>query len=216
MRSLGSIILAIAMLMAMSGVAQAHEAHRKNMSDEEMALLKAGAQPEQKTDSSAVLQQANADKPSEAPSTHQPSFSIVDFLGRLHPAIVHFPIALFLVAGLAEALLAFRLSTGLETTVRFLVYCGAITGVIAASLGWLAGGMRMSDRSELLGLHRWTGTAIAATGILTAILVAKGKNRVMFRAALLLLVISIPVQSYWGAEMSLDPDHLGLNPDTAS
>jgi uncharacterized membrane protein len=139
------------------------------------------------------------------------AFHTTDFLGRLHPALVHFPIALFLAAGLAELILFARPASGLEPTVRFLVYVGAAGGLLAALLGWLAAGIRMSDRSETLGLHRWTGTGIALAGILAAAIIYRAKSgRLLIRLILAGIAIALLFQSYWGAEMSLGPNHMNM------
>merc|ERR1711907_290362 len=62
--------------------------------------------------------------------------SAEDLLSRLHPVAAHFPIALLLVAALAELALMVRPTLGLQTTIRFLVAGGAIGAVVAALLGW--------------------------------------------------------------------------------
>ena len=200
------------MIMPITGL-QAHEAHRNNEPD-----------PVAKTVSPQTM---SADQSSHVPmdtdnphSEHAHSavsekgFDLVDFLGRLHPAAVHFPIALFLVAALAELIMIFNPTAGVGSSVRFLVWTGAAGGVVAAGLGWFAGGIRMSDRSEILGLHRWNGTGIAAAGLVLALLSSStpgSAKRTAFRIILAGVSLAILFQGYWGAEMSLGPDHMGLN-----
>jgi uncharacterized membrane protein len=133
-----------------------------------------------------------------------------DLLGRLHPAAVHFPIGLLIFAALAELAFFFRPALGLETTVRFLVAGGALSAVLAAVLGWFAGGWRLVDRSETLGLHRWNGTFIAAVSLIAWLLLARGKSRAGVRAALALLAAALVVQGYLGGEMADGPNHLGV------
>lgn len=211
--SIRAIIVGIFLLIMPIAGLQAHEAHRNNAPD-----------PEAKTLS---LRSKSADRSNHMPmdtdnphSNHAHSavsekgFDLVDFLGRLHPAAVHFPIALFLVALLAELIMIFNPTAGVGSSVRFLVWTGAAGGIVAAGLGWFAGGMRMSDRSEILGLHRWTGTGIAAAGLVLALLssAAPGSaKRTVFRIVLAAVALAILFQGYWGAEMSLGPDHMGLN-----
>jgi hypothetical protein len=64
-----------------------------------------------------------------------------------------------------------------------------------------------------LGLHRWTGTGIAITGILLALLSnapANSGKRTVFRVGLAAVALAILFQGYWGAEMSLGPNHMGM------
>lgn len=209
---LASLLLTLAVIMSVN-TAHAHEAHRKDMSDAEMAQMK--QVPEQSHGGAADLGNVRMSEYSHsemmAEHSEDAAFSLTDFLGGLHPALVHFPIALFLAAALAELILWARPASGLEPTVRFLVYTGAMGGILAALLGWLAAGFRMSDRSEMLGLHRWTGTGIALAGGVAAIIIYRAKpDRNLIRLLLAGLVIAILFQGYWGAEMSLGPNHMNM------
>lgn len=217
-------LLVLMIIVAMSiSTAYAHEAHRKDMTDAEMAEMKqaaqkvhdgaTGASADEANSADATSSEMSADIHSEMMATNRQdaAFSLTDFLGRLHPALVHFPIALFLAAGLAELILVARPASGLEPTVRFLVYTGAAGGILAALLGWLAAGFRLSDRSETLGLHRWTGTAIALAGVSAAIVTYRAKpGRILLRFILAGLAVALLLQHYWGAEMSLGPNHMGM------
>lgn len=221
MKRLFAAFIAFLLLGLAFAPAQAHEAHRKNMSDAEMAAAKEteeeAAEPVKEVASTSQIVDEGAHDTAahgEINDEHKSpeSTSVMDFLGNLHPALVHFPIALFLAAGLAEFILAMRPASGMEPTVRFLVYTGAAGGLAATMLGWLAGGMRMSDRSETLGFHRWTGTGIAVAGLLAALLLFRGKdNRLLFRLLLVGIATALVFQGYWGAEMSLGPNHMGMS-----
>jgi uncharacterized membrane protein len=219
---IASLILTLMVAMSVTS-ASAHEAHRKDMSDAETAEMRQAAEnihegavevPAVGQDGAdAVVPGMSADSHDKMMAEHDDGagFSLTDFLGRLHPALVHFPIALFLAAGLAELILFARPTSGLEPTVRFLVYTGAAGGILAVVLGWLAGGIRMSDRSETLGMHRWTGTGIALAGVALAIVIYRGQSsRILIRLILAGLAAALLFQSYWGAEMSLGPNHMGM------
>lgn len=219
---LASLLLTLMFVMSVT-TAYAHEAHRKDMSDAELAEMKqaadnvhdgaTGTSADGADSSDATNGEMSADTHSEMVADHEEgeAFSPTDFLGRLHPALVHFPIALFLAAALAELILFARPASGLEPTVRFLVYTGAAGGILAALLGWLAAGFRMSDRSETLGLHRWTGTGIALAGVVAAIITYRAKpDRMLIRLLLAGLAVALLFQSYWGAEMSLGPNHMNM------
>ena len=219
---IASLLMTLVVAMSVTS-ASAHEAHRKDMSDADMAEMRQAAETVHNGGIEASAEAADrsgatdgvmsADSHNEMTDEHLEgaAFSPTDFLGRLHPALVHFPIALFLVAALAELILFARPASGLEPTVRFLVYTGAAGGVIATLLGWLAGGIRMSDRSETLGLHRWTGTGIAVAGLVAAFLVSREKaNRNWLRIVIAGIAAALIFQGYWGAEMSLGPNHMGM------
>ena len=103
-----------------------------------------------------------------------------------------------------------RPTLGLETTIRFLVAGGAIGAVVAALLGWFAGGWRLLDRSENLALHRWNGTTIAILSLLAWWVAARGKGRGALRLLLALIAAALIVQGYFGGEMVHGPNHMGI------
>ena len=225
------LIMLAASLLAISvfsSAAWAHEGHQKDMTDAEMAQMEAAENGEthaamQAGDDAHDTEMSPEDMGSTL-SVTPPSpedalaakiaenrlTSAGDLLGRLHPVAAHFPVALLLFAALAELMLIFRPSLGLETTVRYLVAGGALGAVVAAGLGWFAGGWRLSDRSETLGLHRWNGTAIALVSLVAWWLAARGKGRAGLRSVLALLAAGLIVQGYLGGEMVFGPNHLGL------
>lgn len=88
------------------------------------------------------------------------------WLGAMHPAAVHFPIALFLVAALLEiAALTLRRPVLTQGT-RVIIALAAISAIAAVALGWFAMGLPGRDDATH-AYHRWLGTSIAALGLLS-------------------------------------------------
>ncbi len=199
--------IALALLL-IGPPAFAHEGHKDDMTDPEMAQMQ--------------IQPANAGhaanahdatmSPAEAAAALAAKNRVTspgDFLGRLHPILIHFPIGLLMAALLAELLLIWRPLAGFDLVVRFLTIGGAIGAVSAALLGWFAAGWRLVDRSATLMTHRWNGTAIAALSVAAAVFACRA-NRTPLRVVLAAIAIALPVQGYLGAEMVYGPNHLGL------
>jgi len=205
----------------------AHKGHQEDMSDAEMAQMATEMPVEVPTEIHDMVHQEGPDEATHGPDDVMAPLSAdaalakkvaenrltssSDFLGRLHPVAAHFPIALLLMAFLAELALIARPTIGLEPTIRFLVAGGAIGAVVAALLGWFAAGWRLSDRSETLGLHRWNGSAIALVGLLAWWFVTRGKNRGALRLTLALLAAALVAQGFLGGEMVFGPNHMGLS-----
>ncbi len=83
---------------------------------------------------------------------------VIDWLGRLHPMIVHFPIAFF-PAALFTAIVG-RRRPAFGKPVQFLVVAGGIIAPVSAVLGWFDGGFDFASDGALIQTHRWLGTAI--------------------------------------------------------
>jgi mono/diheme cytochrome c family protein/uncharacterized membrane protein len=94
---------------------------------------------------------------------------LIRWLGKFHPPVVHFPIALLTAAAVAELL---RLATGkpaFDAITRFCVWFGTLAAVVAGILGWFLGGFRFTDASWVMMMHRWIGTLTVAIAVLVLV-----------------------------------------------
>ena len=132
---------------------------------------------------------------------------LMNWFGRTHPFIVHFPIAFF-PAALFTAVIG-RRREAFARPVQFLVMTGGITAPIAAMFGWFdAFG---ADPDPLLTAHRWLGTGIGIGGLALAIWawLRPGQDRsIGMIAALAVITGAILVQGWFGASMIHGIDHL--------
>src|SRR3546814_3801073 len=92
------------------------------------------------------------------------SNGIVGALKSLHPATVHFPIALLLMAALTELFVMVRRTPEREAAVKIMIYGGAAGAVVAALFGWIHTGTWFGG-DTVLQLYRWNGMLIAAPGM---------------------------------------------------
>jgi len=213
-------VLLIAAALSLPVTANAHDGHKNDMSDAEMAQMEMHGAPSAVREPSTVgiaepasataTTPLTAERALEAKIAENRITSAGDLFGRLHPIAAHFPIALLLMAAIAEFFLFMRPAWGLETTVRFLVSGGALGAASAAVFGWFAGGWRLEDRSETLALHRWNGTAIAAVAIVATWLAFRPGSRMALRFVIAVLAVALVIQGYHGGEMVFGPNHLGL------
>lgn len=132
--------------------------------------------------------------------------------GRLHPVIVHFPIALLLVAAFAELLLAvgFLRASGPDI-VRFCWYGGTASALAAGGLGWLAA-YEMGAGTAHLDTHRYLGLASVAIAILGLGLEARARNREpgsstrLWRVWLVLSTATVGATGHFGGMLVFGPD----------
>ena len=132
---------------------------------------------------------------------------LFDWFGRLHPMVVHFPIAFF-PAALITAV-AGRRRPSFATPVQFLVVAGGIFVPIAAATGWLTG--MTADPEPILAYHRWLGVAIGLSGAGLGIWAwrrpweDRGAGMIL---ALTIMTIAIAVQGFLGAGLTHGMDHM--------
>jgi uncharacterized membrane protein len=132
---------------------------------------------------------------------------LLGWIGRLHPMIVHFPIAFF-PAALFTAIVG-RRRPAFAAPVQFLVVAGGIFAPIAALAGWL--GAIGADPDPVLTYHRWLGVTIGLAGAGLGYWAwrrpweDRGAGMIV---ALTLMTVAIAVQGFLGAGVTHGMDHL--------
>lgn len=128
---------------------------------------------------------------------------LVNWLGRLHVMVIHFPIAMIIGALGVELFGLWRGNTGYQRTASVMLVVGAIGAIVAAGLGWFAGGLNLVDRNPVLTAHRWIGTSIAVfASILVYMAFARhgqqGRYRAVYWVLLASLTVAISIQGWLG------------------
>ncbi len=136
---------------------------------------------------------------------------VMAVLKKLHPATIHFPIALFFMAAATQLFVMRRKGAGLESAVRVLVYGGAIGAVVAVLFGWIHTGLWFGG-DTVMQVHRWTGMLIAVLGIAMAYLASRpSQSRAWLRASIFSMAALVLIQGFLGGELAHGPDHLGVS-----
>lgn len=94
--------------------------------------------------------------------------------GRGHVVLVHFPIALLIVAAMCELWGAVRRRPDASHAALVCLVTGAIAAAASAATGWINADLEGSRTSmaDTLSLHRWIGIAAAGVALFTALVVA--------------------------------------------
>ena len=210
LRSIVVLLGAAMLLVSLSTAATAHKDHKKKHPVAEQI-----AQPSAKPSEPAATQMpAGHDQmdgmmaDTEMDRSEMPFFvRLADWFGRLHPAIVHFPIAFF-PAALVTAIVG-RRRPAFAAPVQFLVVAGGIFAPIAAAAGWIAG--LSADPDQILTYHRWLGVALGIASAGLGVWAWKrpwedrGAGMIL---ALTLMTIAIAVQGFLGAAITHGMEHL--------
>jgi len=138
------------------------------------------------------------------------SNGIVGALKSLHPATVHFPIALLLMAALTELFVMVRRTPEREAAVKIMIYGGAAGAVVAALFGWIHTGPWFGG-DTVMQLHRWNGMLIAALGMVAAWIAFRNpQSRGALRLTLFPIAALLIAQGYMGGELAHGLNHLKL------
>jgi uncharacterized membrane protein/mono/diheme cytochrome c family protein len=149
-------------------------------------------------------------------SVREPNPPLVDLAARLHPVLVHFPIALLFVAAGSECLRLIRRNTKVSPVSIACCLIGAASAAAAAGSGWINAATQIHDSSQqqAVDLHRWVGLAAAALGVLGASLaIALRRNpgrrvSLIYAAVLTLAAAGSGVAGHLGGSLVYGEDYL--------
>lgn len=140
----------------------------------------------------------------------------LEYLGRWHVALIHFPIGLLITAAVVETVTTARRFQVPSVSAVIMVCCGAFGAVLASSLGWiLAGNTNHPGAEETVELHRWGGSvslvlALLAAGFGWAGLRGRGNFRWPFRMLLLAAAVAVIITGNWGVELIYGDGYFSL------
>ena len=132
----------------------------------------------------------------------------VQFIGRFHPLLVHFPIALFLLVPILEIVGRSPRFAYLRLSVNFILALATLGAATAAILGWcLARSGGYSGR--LITQHMWGGVMLSIICWCCWLLRARLRELdVTYAITLALGVGLVAWTGYRGGQLSLGPNHL--------
>lgn len=141
------------------------------------------------------------------------------FFGRMHPILVHFPIALLVVAAIVEfwRLLVARLDRPTPFSSTAIAFA-AIAALLASSTGWLNAEHESAEEGRTLFLHRWLGIAVVVLSLGLLLVASQARaassrrepSRAMtiFRLGLFGTAILVGAVGHLGGEMVYGENYL--------
>ena len=113
------------------------------------------------------------------------------FIGYFHPAVVHFPVALLLLSGVA-AFASFVLGSRAQDLAFYCLAIGALSSIAASVMGWSFAteqgypGWRVlpaDEEGEDFFIHRWLGVAVTVLACLFAVIAYVSRRKQDVRGA---------------------------------
>lgn len=160
----------------------------------------------------------SAAEPAPAPAPATLVERVWSFQGFLHPAAVHFPIALLLIGGLFVVLGIKWPAIGTQVPMACLLI-GAATAIASTTMGWSFameeghGSWTKVDLDSDIFWHRWSGVVVSVLASLFAVVaiisVAKGKSSLtrVWKVGLVAVAILVGLVGHQGGEMTYGRDH---------
>ena len=125
---------------------------------------------------------------------------MLEFIGHLHPVIVHLPIGILL---LGVFMMAYEHYSGVDfkTPISFAFLVGSISAVLACIAGWILSNSGEYD-TVLVQKHQWTGIATATLGLLAYLL--KQYRKILA----ILLTLLIFITGHYGGTLTHGENYL--------
>lgn len=135
--------------------------------------------------------------------------AFLKFVGQFHPAIVHLPIAMLVIAAFAEILRWRRPGPFFENVAAFNLHIGALSGVAAAAMGWCLAETEgvAADLKATLFWHRWLGIGVAVLAVALVLLWRSNRVRptavglAVYRAGLLGGALLVSITGHLGGTL---------------
>jgi len=186
-----------------------------------MGLSDGTVLPEDQSDLEEVAthsHDAESESDHDHATDHGEGTSLIGFLGKFHPVVVHFPIALVFMALI---FVGTRFVLGMELfdqMAAVTIYWAAFFAIVAALLGLArsSGANFPTTLEEYFEWHRLLGLVSTGLTAFTAIAAYYWRNkarrggRSLFVALLILNVIAIGVTGHLGATLVYGPNYYGL------
>lgn len=210
-----AVLTAIAVLLLAAAPLSAHKDHKAKQEAAQLEAQRAAAGRSAQTAPMAhdmtmpghAAAMAGMAKGEEPPQSF--GARLLDWLGRFHPMLVHFPIA-FIPAALFTAIVG-RKRPGFAKPVQFLVVTAGVTAPFAMLSGWLSGGFELGLDDWMMQSHRWLGTGIGLGAFALGVFALRrpeqdrGPGMIM---GLSILTAAILVQGWFGGALVHGIDHL--------
>lgn len=135
--------------------------------------------------------------------------NLLEFFGRLHPLVVHVPIALLPLAALFYFLGKKQRFYFLQKALPITLFLSAISAVVAVIFGWLLAAEGGFQESALFW-HRWMGVAVAVCAVVAWISqVSALKNSSIISSGLLVIgFLLVSITGHLGGALTHGKDYL--------
>ncbi|MCR8558820.1 PSD1 and planctomycete cytochrome C domain-containing protein [Mucilaginibacter sp. BJC16-A38] len=137
--------------------------------------------------------------------TTEKAFWLWEFLGRLHPLAVHFPVSLLLLAAILELFTLKSFQSKFRPAINVLILTGAVSAIISAIFGWLL--YQHGDyNGQILKIHQYLGFIMAglSAAVLGMLYLIRTRGGLIgaYRIVLFTTAIGVSAAGHFGASLT--------------
>jgi len=137
----------------------------------------------------------------------------MSLVGKFHPLLVHFPIALVLASAGAELAAIWTRRASWRAVALANLRAGAVMAALALIAGWVLATAPFVEPTPSLALHRWTGIAASAATLGAALAsrrshIQSRPSLVAYRSALFGAAVLVAIAGHLGAALVWGSDFL--------
>jgi uncharacterized membrane protein len=150
----------------------------------------------------------SAPAPAQSALVNDNPSELVQFIGRLHPLLVHLPIGFIVLLATVEALALLPRFKHAASASRVIVALSVPVVIFSAACGWVLSWSGGYDENTLWW-HKWLGTALVPAIIFLALLQWRGWITI-YRIWLAATVVLLSVAGHFGGSLTHGSDYLSL------
>lgn len=132
---------------------------------------------------------------------------MTEFIGRLHPLLIHLPIGFLVLLGALEVLALSRRFQHVAAANRAILALTFPVAALSGMCGWLLSWSGGYDE-RILGWHKWLGVGVAGACLVLMILQWRSRVRA-YRLCLLATLVLLVVTSHFGGSLTHGENYLG-------
>jgi len=130
-----------------------------------------------------------------------------ELAGRLHPLVVHLPIGILMLAGLAGLFLKKESISRYRQALRFGYFAGTLFAVIAVVTGLNLEGLSSYEEKNVFW-HKWLGILISIFGILLVWYTKQDRSKLLFTLLNVGMLLGLTITGHLGGRMTHGPNYL--------
>lgn len=135
--------------------------------------------------------------------------TIPEFIGHLHPVLVHLPIGILMIACLLQWLSSKPHFSNLQQAISITLLCGMITAIAAGVSGFFLSSTDDYDE-QLVSTHQWFGIFTTIVSVIFYFLHKRNASFVLRQSVSVILFLLIIFTGHFGGSLTHGSDYLSL------